>query len=90
MFLRIAASKLPQDEQPIVRLDPSIGGEDDESVVTGWNIGHAWRILTGPAMMRAWTILGRQFAISMAITVLGMMIDQRFYASIRFPLIWFY
>lgn len=88
--VRLAASTLPQDEQPVIRLDPTLGGEDDRSVVTGWNIGHAWRALTGPAMARAWKILTRQFAISMTITVLGMMIDPNFHKDVEFPLIWFH
>lgn len=89
-FVRLAASTLPQDEQPVIRLDPTLGSEDDRSVITGWNIGHVWRTLTGPAMMRAWTILITQFAISMTITVLGMMVDPNFYRDVGFPLIWFY
>ena len=90
MFIRLAASSLPQDEQPIIRLDPSLGSEDDESAVTGWNIGHLWGTLTGPGMRRAWVILGRQFVISMVITVLGMTIDPSFPKDIAFPLVWFH
>jgi hypothetical protein len=88
--LRLAASTLPQYEQPVIRLDPTLGSEDDWSVVNGWNIGHAWRTLTGPAMARAWKILIRQFAISMAITMLGMMVDPGFHRDVDFPLIWFH
>lgn len=89
MFLRLAASTLPQDEQSIIRLDPSLGSEDEQSVVDGWNIGHGWKILFGPSMARAWGIFGRQFAISMGITMLGMMIDPTFYHVVGFPLVWF-
>jgi hypothetical protein len=89
-IVRLAASTFPQGEQPTIRLDPTLGSDDDRSVITGWNIGHARRTLTGPTMARAWKILIRQFAMSMTITVLGVMIDPNFHRDVDFPLIWFH
>lgn len=83
LFVRIAASTLPTDEPPIVPLDPNLG---DQSV----GIDGVWNTLNSPALGRAWKILKWQFAISMAITLLGEMVKPGFHEDINFPLVWFY
>lgn len=84
VFIRTAASTLPADEQPIVPLDSGLYNND------GLSIGGAWKILSRPESERARRIFLRQFAISMAISILGHMIKGGFYAQISHPLIWFH
>ena len=84
LFVRIAASTLPADEPPIVPLDPSLHNNH------GLGIGGVWSTLSSPALARALRILKRQFAITMAISILGEMIKPGFHKDIEFPLIWFY
>lgn len=84
VFVRIAASRLPEDEPPIVRLDPSLHNEEQ-----GLGITDIWSTLNSPAPRRALKILVRQYGISLAITLLGEMVQPDFFRHINFPVIWF-
>lgn len=83
LFVRVAASTLPANEPPIVPLDPNLVNQSVD-------FRGVWDTLNSPALVRARKILKRQFAISMAICMLGEMVKPGFHETINFPLVWFY
>jgi len=72
-MVRVAASMLPDDDEPIVPFDRTFGGKVPPAVVGGGGkIGllDAWKTFTWPSRVRLLKVLGKVFGMVMAVGVL--------------------
>ena len=70
VFVRIAASRLDGDDEPIVPLDPFL-----RSAHPWMGIANAWRSADHALRARVWRIEGRVFVLGAGIALLGTMVS---------------
>lgn len=83
MFIRIAASMLPDDDEPIVPLDPSLKTNPPMRLLD------AWRSVADQTWARAWRLQARAYLLSVIIYFVGKLSYQDFHRFAMIPLIWF-
>ncbi|KAJ6016155.1 hypothetical protein N7540_010746, partial [Penicillium herquei] len=74
IFIRVAASMLPEEEETIVPFDRSFGGKVQPAIVGGsGKIGllEAWSTFDWASRVRLFKVIGKTFAMEVAVCVLG-------------------
>ncbi|KAL5361304.1 hypothetical protein BJX96DRAFT_151707 [Aspergillus floccosus] len=82
-FIRIAASMLPDNDEPIVPLDPRLKTNPPTGVLD------AWRSIPDDTWARAWRIQARAYILSASIFFLGKMAYSDFHRFATIPMMWF-
>ncbi|PWY64431.1 ubiquitin conjugating enzyme [Aspergillus eucalypticola CBS 122712] len=70
IFIRVAASMLPEEDESIVPFDRSFGGKVSPAIVGGsgkLSIMDAWKTFDRPALIRFVKAIGKGFAIEVAV-----------------------
>lgn len=82
-FIRMAASMLPDDDEPVVRLDPRLRNNAPLRILD------AWKSFDRSSRTRFWTVQARVFAVG-AVVFLRWQADAfRLDKSVAFPMLWF-
>ena len=84
VFVRIAASRLDGDDEPIVPLDPFL-----RSAHPWMGIANAWRSADHALCARVWKIEGRAFVLGAGIILLGTVASPRLGDFLFLPPLWF-
>ncbi|KAJ5730638.1 uncharacterized protein N7483_005146 [Penicillium malachiteum] len=74
VFIRVAASMLPEEEETIVPFDRSFGGKVQPAIVGGsGKIGllEAWTTFDWASRVRLYKVIGKTFAMHVAVLVVG-------------------
>ncbi|KAJ6157971.1 hypothetical protein N7470_005563 [Penicillium chermesinum] len=77
VFVRVAASMLPEEDETIVPFDRSFGGKVNPEIVGGsGKIGlvDAWTTFDWPARVRLAKVIGKTFAMQLAVGVVGFLV----------------
>ncbi|GES59618.1 ubiquitin conjugating enzyme [Aspergillus terreus] len=72
IFLRVAASMLPDEDEAIVPFDRSFGGKVVPAILGGsgkLSIRDAWKTFDGPARMRYCKVIAKVFAMEVGVSV---------------------
>ncbi|PYI00065.1 ubiquitin conjugating enzyme [Aspergillus ellipticus CBS 707.79] len=73
IFIRVAASMLPEEDESIVPFDRSFGGKVSPAILGGSgkvSIMDAWKTFDRPALMRFVRAIGKGFALEFAVVAL--------------------
>lgn len=82
-FIRIAASMLPEGEQPIVPLDPVLKEDPPSGIL------NAWKNLPSSTWGRVWRVQAKGYIFSAIIFFSGKVVYSDFHRIAHLPMIWF-
>jgi hypothetical protein len=82
-FVRMAASMLPADDEPVVPLDPKLRDNAPLGILEAWKTFHR------ASRARFWTVQASAFVMGVAIFIVGKMMFLDFHRYVAFPVVWF-
>ncbi|OJJ70101.1 hypothetical protein ASPBRDRAFT_31977 [Aspergillus brasiliensis CBS 101740] len=82
-FIRVAASMLPDDDEPLVSLDPKVRENASLGIRDAWNSFHV------VSQARFWRVQATAFVMGVVVFILGRMLFVDFDRYAAFPVVWF-